>query len=132
MKQTAMLLFMLLCACSCSYDIDEVLLQRDDISLTLNGKTEFSFDQVNGQLGYNDAENEYRIFDDSIGNWFIMRCSEKPTSDGQTVTADISWTASTTTRSRKGLRFTVEKTSADGFIWMWCKSDNIGVVVKDI
>lgn len=132
MKRTAYILFILFFACSCTYDIEEVLLQREDISLTLNGKEEFSFNARTCQLGYNDKKHEYRVHDDAIGNWFILDCDSKPATEGQSITADVSWTDETTTRRRHGLKFTVEKTSADGYIWMWCKTDNIGVVIKDI
>ena len=49
----------------CIYDIDEILLQREDISMTVKGAEQFVYDPVTCQLGYNEAENEFRVLDDN-------------------------------------------------------------------
>lgn len=115
---------------SCRYDVDEVLLQRSDISLTEKGKLQMSFDEKTCQLGYNQDRNEFRVYDDKIANWFTITCNAYPSSIGQEVTADIEYTTSDDTKSYSGLTFTVEKTSSDGLIWLWCKDKKIGIVIK--
>lgn len=133
MRRIICIMLIIACACSCNrFDIDEVLLPREDLSMTLNGKVQFSFDDNTCQIGYNDARNEFRLHDDSVGNWVKLTCRARPSSVGQTVKADLSWTSSTSNKSRKGLTFTVEKIEQDGRIWLWCQSDNIGLVVKVI
>lgn len=133
MRRIICIMLIIACACSCNrFDIDEVLLPREDLSMTLNGKVQFSFDDNTCQIGYNDARNEFRLHDDSVGNWVKLVCKARPSSVGQTVKADLSWTSSTSNKSRKGLTFTVEKIEQDGRIWLWCQSDNIGLVVKVI
>lgn len=132
MKRIFFLLTVLITVSGCIYDIDEILLQREDISMTVKGAEVFSYDASTCQLGYNEDENEFRVLDDNLGNWFIVRCSGRPVSAGQEISADVTWTTSDNIRTRKGLRFTVRKTSQDGRIWMWCKSDKIGITVKEI
>ena len=36
------------------------------------------------------------------------------------------------TRTKKGLKFEVMKTDAAGRIWLWCDSDAIGLIVKEL
>lgn len=117
---------------SCSYDIDEILLQRDDVSFTLKGQPEFVYNPLTCQMSHNSKENIYRMHDDKLADWLVIKCSEKPDTQGQEITADISWTASSSTKAERGLKFTVEKTSSDGRIWMWNKSKRIGIVVKNL
>ena len=120
-------------AVSCSpYDIDEILLQRDDISMTLKGDEQFAYDPVTCQISHNSTTNEYRMFDDKLSNWLIVRCYERPSNDGQELIADVTWTASSSTRTRKGLTFRIEKTDGSGTIWMWCRQKSIGIVIKNL
>lgn len=124
-------IFLALSSCR-RFDIDEILLQRNDISLTLKGEDQVVYDPVSFQLAHNSRTNEFRVYDDRLSSWFIVRCSDNPTYEGQQLTADVSWTASSSTRSEKGLEFTVEKTDGYGNIWLWCKSKSIGIVIKNL
>lgn len=112
------------------YDVDEVLLSRSDISLTLKGALQISFDENTYQLGYNTERNEYRVYDEKLENWFILRCSAQPTSEGQELKATLEYTVKGNTKTLNNLELTVERTSSEGLIWLWCKDRKIGVVVK--
>ena len=113
------------------YDIEEILLNREDISLTVRGKDELVYDPATFQLGYNGQTNEFRVFSDDLGNWFSLRCDSRPSAQGESIKGDIKWTSTNTTRSKNGITFSVEKTDAEGHIWLWCKEEAIGVVVKE-
>lgn len=133
MKRTAILVFMTMIMAGCKgYDIEEILLSREDISLTQKGKLLFSHDVTTCQLGYSRGRNEFRVYDDDLANFFIVRCHVRPDTEGQTLKADLTWTTETNTKTAKGLDFKVQKTGADGHIWMWCDSEKIGVVVKEL
>lgn len=133
MKKTLLVFSAILCLAGCKrYDIDEILLQREDISLTVKGEDILSYDPATFQIGYNEGTNEFRIFEDNLGNWFTFKCQERPSSKGQVVKADLRWTTPNTTRSRKGLSFRVVKTDAKGHIWLWCEDEAIGVVVREL
>lgn len=128
------MIFMLLAAMtSCSlYDIDEVLLQRDEISMTMKGVEQFVYDPVTCQMSHNATTNEYRMFNDKLSDWLIVKCYERPSDEGQDVTADVTWTASSSTKSIRGLTFRIEKMDASGTVWMWCRQKNIGIVIKNL
>lgn len=115
---------------SCQYNVEEILLSRSDISLTMKGELEMTFDENTCQLGYNTGRNEFRVYDEKLANWFVLRCSAKPTSEGQKITADLEYTTADDVKTLTGLEFTVEDTNSDGFIWLWNRDKKIGVVVK--
>lgn len=132
MRKTILVIFIILCSAGCrEYDIGEVLLQREDISLTVKGNEMLAYRPESFQIGYNESICEYRVFDDVLGNWFVLRCQERPSSEGQNVKASLSWTTANDTKSKKGLSFRVEKTDSKGYIWLWCESEAIGIVVKE-
>lgn len=112
------------------YNIDEVLLSRNDISMTLKGELQMSFDENTCQLGYNTGRNEYRVYDEKLENWFILRCSAQPTSEGQEIKATLEYTVKGNTKTLNDLEFVVERTSSEGLIWLWNRDKQIGVVVK--
>lgn len=114
------------------YDLDEVLLSRGDVSLTWKGMEQIVYQPETWQMGFNAARNEFRVHDDSMANYFTVVCSAMPTDEGQELTADIQWTMISSIKRFVGIRFEVEKVSADGYVWMWNRTNNIGVVVKKL
>lgn len=132
MKHILIILSLILCITGCRrYDPEEVLLPREDISLTEKGTLMISYDPLTYQLGYNAENNEFRVHDDNMGNWFTLRCNTRPAAAGDKIKADLSWTTSNTVKTRRGLEFQVEKTDSKGQIWLWCEEEAIGVVVKE-
>lgn len=117
---------------ACRYDIDEILLSRDDISLTIKGELQMSFNENTCQLGYNTGRNEFRVYDEKLSDWFIVRCSAKPTSEGQEVTAELKYTTNTDIKTMKGLKMEVQKLSSNGLVWLWEKDKKIGIIVKSL
>jgi len=116
----------------CRYDIDEILLRKSEISLTWKGADQFVYDPITCQMAYNSSSHEYRVFDDKISNWFIIRCSERPDTEGQVITADVTWTTPNNTKTEKQIDFTVKQTGKDGQVWLWNNSKNIGIVIKNL
>lgn len=114
------------------YHVEDILLPRNEISLTVKGADQIIYDEESWQLGYNDERNEFRIVNDKLNNWVILQCDAVPSTVGQSVTAYLEYTTSNDTRKLNGLTFTVEKTSPDGLIWLWNDDRKIGVVVKDL
>ena len=67
-----------------------------------------------------------------MANYFIVKCSARPTDEGQELTADVQWTMISSIKRFERIRFEVKKVSADGYVWMWSRTHNIGVVVKKL
>ncbi len=118
-------------AVSCrSYDVDEVLLVYDDVSLTVKGKLHFSYEPLTCQIGYDAGSGEFRAYNDNLSHWFVISCAGVPRMKGETVKADVEYTTSTTTVRFDGLEFKVKKTGDDGYVWLWNDSKSIGVVAR--
>ena len=114
------------------FDVEEVLLSREDISLTWRGNDQIVYDPLTWQIGYNDRTYEYRVNDDAMADYYIVRCDARLSSEGQEVYADVEWTVKSNIKRYEHLKFTVRKVGTDGRIWLWNRSQNIGVIVKVI
>ena len=122
---------LLLAGCTSKNELVEALLVNQDITLTWRGDIQVAYDADLFQLGYNSANHEYRVYDDRLAYWFIVRCSEKPTDENQTVKADISWTGVNKTHKYKDIQLTVKKADSSGLIWLWSQAESIGVIIKN-
>lgn len=132
-KRIIYIMAMMLAATACiDNTLDQVLLVREDISLSIREQVLMSFDENTCQLGYNSARNEYRVYDENLANWYILRCSAQPTSEGQTVKADLEYTTAKDVKSLTDMELSVEKTSSDGLVWLWNKERKIGIIIKNL
>jgi hypothetical protein len=133
MKRFLIILPFLYILTGCTPDFTENnLIDQNEISLIWKGVVQVGFDQATGQLGYNDARHEYRVYNDKLSDWFTVRCSEEPAEEGQELSADVSWTGERNPKSFNGLSFTVKKINQEGLIWLWNEREKIGIIIKDI
>lgn len=134
MKKIALyiLVFAAVLVQSCNpYDIEEILISRDEVSLTMDGTPVFIYDEDKCQLAYNTERNEYRAMKDDMSEYFTLKAYQKLTSINQEFTADLTYTVSGDAKTKKGLTFKIEKISNEsGLIWVWCKDGGIGAVIK--
>ncbi len=126
-------ILILLAAASCNrYDPDEILLPRNDVSMTMSGAEIFSFKPLTCQMSHNTSTNEFRVFNENLSEWFSVRCHERPSDGGQELKADLTWTSQNVTKTMKDLTFRIEKIDKSGQIWMWCRQKSIGIVIKNL
>ena len=118
-------------ACT-QYNFDEILQNQEDISLSIKGDIIISYDPVTYQSGHNVTYHQYRVHDDNMECYYILTCNEKPWYEGQTITADLTYTENAFIKDEKGLEFAVKKTDDNGLVWMWNSSKNIGVVIQNL
>ncbi len=122
-----------ICTVACNpYDMEEILLVKDDISLTLRGVEQFAYNPQTCQISHNHTTNEYRMFDDNLSEWVHLKCKEMPANEGQELQADLSWATAKGAKKMNGLTFRIEKTDSEGKIWMWCEQKSIGIVIKNL
>lgn len=114
------------------YDIDEILLEREDISLTWKGEEQLVFDPMTWQVGYNSKTYEYRVHDDYMADYFVLECETRPGTEGEDITASVEWTEKDDVRRYEDILFTVKKIAPDGRVWLWSRMQKIGVVVKQL
>ena len=131
MKRILIILAAGMMAASCTpYDIEEILLDRSDISVTMRGKEIYSFNPDKAQICFNEARNEYIIFDEDFLNRVAIVWNEKPANSGQKVVMDLDWGTKTSFKKKRGLEFEVKRIDGDGMVWLWNSSDKIGVTIK--
>lgn len=109
---------------------DEVLLPRTEISLTIKGDMIMEYDPATCQIGYNSERNEFRLVNDKISNWFILRTGAVPADAGQEINASLEYTSQSSIKTLNDLSFRVEKTAPDGTVWLWNKDKKIGIIIK--
>ncbi len=114
------------------YDLDEILLPRQDVSLTMKGAELFSFDPLTCQMSHNSDTHEFRVYDETLSDWFIVKCDRRPSNRGQEIKVDLTWTTRNSTKTMNGLTFRIEKIDQTGQIWMWCRQKSIGIVIKNL
>ena len=119
-----------LTACA-EYDINEVLLVRDDVSLTLKGKPQYVFAADYGQMATNADRTIYRYMTDDLMNWLEVKCQSKPGGVGEKIIADIKWKSTISSGEENNREFEIKHTDGNGMIWLWNKSNNIGLVIRD-
>lgn len=133
MKRSIIFLLMAAIATGCFPEGQQSpLLELSEISLSWKGNSQIVYNSSDYQMGYSDTTNEYRIYDDRLANWFTIRCDSKPETEGQEFAADVSWTGRKSTKSFTGRTFKVEKMDENGLIWLWCQSEKIGIIIKNI
>ena len=133
MKRFTIIAALLLAAAGCKGpDVEEVLLHRSDISLTWKGDVQVSYNPATCQMSFNDGSNTYRIYTDKLSEWFMVSCSENPVSQGQTLTADVSWTGPRSIKTFNGVEFKVEKTDGSGLVWLWSSTHTIGIIIRNM
>lgn len=125
------LLLMISAGCN-PYEVDELLLQKEDVSLVVRGEVVFDYDGNTCQMSYNAKRCEYRVMDDDMAHYFLLRCNADLSDVGQEVTADLKFTTSTDVKEEKGLTFKVERVDQSEKFWLWCNSRKIGVVVRKL
>lgn len=131
LKYMAVLAAVLLMGSCMQYDVTEVLLNRNDISLTVKGNPVFVYQSDNCQVAYNTKRNEYQAMNDDGSEYYVLRAYQTLSSLGQEFSADLRYTESGKEKSEKDLTFRIEKISnSEGLVWLWCSSDNIGLVIK--
>ena len=120
------------CAWGCrQYNMEEILMTRDDVSLTIKGEPVFVYDADNCQTAYNLGKNEYRAMTDDMTQYFVLKANQGLSHIGQKFSADLTYNTGQKEKTEKGLTFEIEKISnAEGLVWLWCSSRSIGLVIR--
>ncbi len=102
--------------------------ESGEIRLQVGRVVQFRYDPLKCQMSFNRDRKEFRIQTDNVSDFYAVRLSEIPVSEGQTLSADLSWTTATDVLNRKNLALRVVKTEGEK-IWLWSDSGRIGLSV---
>lgn len=127
--------FMMLALTSCEQKQEkpapDFVLEGDTVCLMVEDQTIHSYDPDSWQWSFREKAIKYRIFSDDMKNYYTLICSQKPTTVGQEVVADLKWGINGSQEElREGLTFIVQRMDAQtGAIWLWCKNPSIGLTI---
>lgn len=108
----------------------EQFMQESDIGLSIKGNYILRYDPSDCQIGFNESRNEFWVTDDTMANYFILKCRSFPEA-GETVKADLTYTTDDDLKVRSDLTFQVtEYDSSAETISLWSQAGRIGVIVK--
>ena len=124
---TLIILSIGLAVCSCQKEakIDSAFLQNSDISLTVKG----TYNENTSQLGYNESDKEFRVSNDDMSEYYIIKLNSFSAEKGYKSKGSIRWTESGKVKSESGLEFEVGNVSGDK-VWLWNGKKKIGAVVQ--
>lgn len=115
----------------CVDEVDEVLMQKETVSLVVRGMVIFDYKGSTCQMAYNAQRCEFRVMDDDMAHYFALKCNADLSDEGQEVTADLRYTTASDVKVERDLTFKVEKKEpSTGMFWLWCRSRKIGVVIR--
>lgn len=123
------LLMLFACACSEKRYVEPFVQGSGEIGLVQRGKTLFSYNKSTCQLAFNRERCTFRVQTDDMQDFFTLTLSEMPSSVGQTLTGNLTWTTTSEVNLRKDVAFEVKKIEDDTF-WLWASSGSIGAIVR--
>lgn len=103
--------------------------QTEDLRIQVGRDIPFKYDPLSCQMSYNRANREFRAFTDNMSDFYIVKMDSSPSSEGETLKADLVWTTETDILTRKNLTLKVIRTEGEKF-WLWSDSSRIGVSVS--
>ena len=116
--------------CKEKVDMDLDLYNSEQVSLMVKGKKVFTFDEGNGQLGFNRSLQQFRAGNDDMTSFFTLTCNSLPRQEGQEIVTSLEWTSGSSVKTSRNITFKVEKMDGTGLVWLWNAADKTGAVVK--
>lgn len=112
--------------------VDQAFLYYEGNTVHVNGAPQFSWDEKTCQMSFSRDAKEFRVFTDTMSDYYSIKMSEIPSSQGQSISCDLTWTTSDDVITKKGVTFKVEQIDVDGKVWLWNRKEKIGVIVQII
>lgn len=108
--------------------------ENNGLGLQEKGTQIFEYDASTCQYSYLPDSREFRIGDDAMNNYFILKLSSIP-SLNEEATGTLVYTTESSILTKAGLSFKlvkVEETKEGRMLWLWNKKSQYGAVVMEI
>ena len=115
--------------CREKVDMDLEMYNSEQVSLMVKGKKVYTYDEGAGQMAFNRTLRQFRTGNDDMTSFFVLTCSELPTTVGQEIRGEIKWTSGSSVKTASGITFKVEKYEDTGLVWLWNATDKTGAIV---
>ena len=125
-----MALFLSLMLVSCNrHAMENAFIAGEDIRLQVGRADQFIYKPETCQLAFNKEKRTFSAHTDTMSDYFISTFSDIPTTLGQWISADISWTTHDNVLTRKKLTLEVVRLEGDK-VWLWSRQGRIGLTVR--
>ncbi len=122
---------LMVCACTNdNFNEADFVTQISSVSLTVKGAEVMKYDNSVHQLAWNDEKMQFRMMDDSLGNFFVVTLNKMPSVEGETVGAELVYTTYTSIKTVSST-FNVSKISGR-YYWLWEPDTDTGVVIQEL
>lgn len=118
-----------LALCSCNEESHRIaFVESDEIRFQVGGTVHFRYDPLTCQLSFSRDLKQFRAQTDNTSDYYVVELSEIPSQVGQSVSANVVWTTSTSILDRSNLSLEVMKIEGN-IVWLWSSSGQIGATV---
>ena len=131
-KLVQILLFgLLLVSCKELVDPEPPEFAEKCISLTVEGRKVFVYDELICQYSFDSQGSVFRAFTDDMGDYlFISLKYSQPLKKGDSLTAGIQWAVGRSAPQEKSnVSFTVEDIDEEGYVYLWSSGSRIAAVI---
>ena len=104
-------------------------MEEDELPQAISSISGPSRSRSSRKLSFSRDRKEFRAHTDNMSDFYAVRFTELPTIQGQTVTADLTWTTERDVLTRKNLTLEVVRIEGDQF-WLWSNSGRIGLCIR--
>ena len=108
---------------------DPDFIATSDCNLRVKGEVVFKYDPLTCQTAFNRRNCEFRVHTDNMSDYYCVTLNLVPTAEGQKAKGDITWTSRSDVVTRRDLTFHVKKADRYGRLWLWCRKEQIGLVI---
>lgn len=101
-----------------------------ELGLTFKGEKYDRFTEETSQYGYRKDVNEFRVSNDNMSDYFVLRLDRIP-SVGDETTGTLIYTTVDDIVTKSGMHFKLVKAENE-YYWFWNKKNSIGAVVRKL
>ena len=118
--------------CVRKYEPDAAFLERDVLSLEMDGSSVVEYEPETWQVGFSRENRQFRVHNDTMSEYYVLTCSALPDHVGQKLTCSLKYASYKVAVYKSGMEFEVKKMDDNGVIWLWNSRKRVGVTVKEL
>lgn len=102
------------------------------LALTVRNSVKVEYVPETYQIGFNADRHQFRIHNDTMSEYYILRCQDLPDHQGQKIRCSLKYASEGKAFYKGVLTYEVLKTDNDGKFWLWNTEKGIGAAVREI
>ena len=129
-KYLLIIAFTALVGCNEITEEEQIFADADsNPALYYKGSVWVDFSPNDFQLGYNEGRNEFRLHDDDMSSFYILKLTKMPHQKDESIEGNLKCSKGGRVVERDKVKFKVTKKEQDTY-WLWSRSEQIGIVIQ--